>query len=82
MYETTSGNTITHLSDHFPQFIVLNKVNIDYKTCSFAKRDFSKFDEHEFVDGFSKKNLDFLEDKNLSLNTTHLIYSAKMSHHM
>ena len=29
VYETTSGNIITHLSDHFPQFIVLNKVNID-----------------------------------------------------
>ena len=41
VYETTGGNIITHLSDHFPQFIVLNKVNIDYyKTCSFAKRHF------------------------------------------
>ena len=67
VYETTSRNIITHLSDPFPQFIVSNKVNIDYKTCSFAKRDFSKFDEHKFVDGFSKKNLDFLDDKNLSL---------------
>ena len=37
VYETTSENIITHLSDHFPQFTVLNKVNIDYKTCSFCK---------------------------------------------
>ena len=81
VYETTSGNIITHLSDHFPQFIVLNKVNIDYKTCSFAKRDFSKFDEHEFVDGFSKKNLDFLEDKNLSLNTKFDLFYQNVSSH-
>ena len=35
-YETTNGNIITQISDHFPQFLILNKVPMDYKTCSFA----------------------------------------------
>ena len=33
-YEKASGNIITQISDHFPQFLILNK------TCSFAERDF------------------------------------------
>ena len=37
MNESVSGNIITHISDHFPQFIILNKVNVDYK-----KRDLCK----------------------------------------
>ena len=30
-YDTFSGNILTNISDHFPQFLVINKVNIDYK---------------------------------------------------
>ena len=52
-YETTSGNIIPQISNHFPQFLILNKVATDYKTCSFAKRDFSNFSEQRFVDGFA-----------------------------
>ena len=42
VFESVSGNIMTHISDHFPQFIILNKININYKNCSYAKRDFSK----------------------------------------
>ena len=31
IFESVIGNIITHISDHFPQFIILNKTNIDYK---------------------------------------------------
>ena len=51
-FEAVSGNIMTHISDHFPQFIILNKTHTDHKRCSFSKRDFSKFDEQKFVDGF------------------------------
>ena len=43
-YDTFSGNILCKISDHFPQFIVLNKFDIDYKTFSYAKRDYSNFD--------------------------------------
>ena len=62
---------MTHLckiSDHFPQFIVLNKFAIDYKTFSNAKRDYSKFDEQKFLSDFSCKSTAFLDDPSLSLN--------------
>ena len=68
-YETTSGNIITQISDHFPQFLILNKVTIDYKTCSFAKRDFSNFSEQRFVEGFATQNMDFFNNTKISLNS-------------
>ena len=60
---------MTHISDHFPQFIILNKININYKYCSYAKCDFSKFNEQVFINTFAEQNLYFLHDKNLSLNS-------------
>ena len=45
VFESVSGNIMTHISDHFLQFTILNKININYKNCSYAKRDFSKFNE-------------------------------------
>ena len=45
VFESVSGNIMTHISGHFPQFITLNKVDIKHKNCSYAKRDFSKFND-------------------------------------
>ena len=41
-------------------FLILNKVAIDYKTCSFAKPDFSNFSEQRSTDGFATQNMDIL----------------------
>ena len=73
---------MTHISDHFPQFIILNKTNIDYKRCSFSKRDFSKFDEQKFVDSFAGNNLDFLADRELSLNQKFGLFYQNLSSHV
>ena len=46
----------------------LNKCDIDYKTFSYAKRDYSKFDEQKFISDFSCKSASFLDSSTLSLN--------------
>ena len=80
--ETVNGNIMTHISDHFPPFIIiLNKTNIDCKRCSFFKRNFSKFDE-KFVDSFAGKNLDFLADRELSLNQKFDLFYQNLSSHV
>ena len=61
VYESVSGNIITRISDHFPQFIILNKVNVDYKTCFYTKRDFSKFDEKKLLMNMQGKLCIFTE---------------------
>ena len=38
---------------------------MDYKICSYAKRNFSNFDEQRFTDGFKKQDMSFLENTNL-----------------
>ena len=42
---------------------------MDYKTYSFAKRDFSNFSEQRFVDGFATQNMDFLNNTKIFLNS-------------
>ena len=55
-HNTLSGSILSRISDHFPQFLVITKVNIDYKRCSFAKGDFSNLNEQKFISGFSNIN--------------------------
>ena len=81
-YETTSGNIITQISDHFPQFLILNKVAMDYKTCSFAKCDFSNFSEQRFVDGFATQNKDFFKNTKISLNSKFDLFYDTVSSYM
>ena len=68
-HEIKSGNIISQISDHFPQFTIRNHVNINYKTCSYAKRDLSNFDEQKFINCFASPDTDFLQDTNHSLNS-------------
>ena len=70
---------MTHISDYFSQFIILNKINIDYKSCSYAKRNFSNFDEQSFKDGFKKQDMSFLENTNLSMNSKFDLFYEKVS---
>ena len=81
VHESVSGNITTHISDHFPQFIILNKINMDYKSCSYAKRNFSNFDEQRFIDGFKKQDISFLENTNLqsSMNSKFDLFYEKVS---
>ena len=79
IHESVSGNIITRISDHFPQFIILNKVNVDYITCSYAKHDFSKFDEKKFVDEFARQNIYLLQDNGLSVNSNFELFYENVS---
>ena len=79
VHESVSGNIMTHISDHFPQFIILNKINIDYKSCSYAKGNFSNFDEQRFIDGFKKQDMSFFENTDLSMNSKFDLFYEKVS---
>ena len=39
-----------------------------YKSCSFAKRDYSNFNEDNFVDDYSSPDLCMLHDDNVSVD--------------
>ena len=50
--ESKGGDILCDISDHFPEFIVLEKSIVDYNACSFAKHDFSHFNENSFVQDY------------------------------
>ena len=79
VHESVSGNVMTNISDHFPQFIILNKINMDCKSCSYAKHNFSNFDEQRFIDGFKKQDMSFLEHTHLSMNSKFDLFYEKVS---
>ena len=80
-YETVSGNIISQISDHFPQFIILNNVTINYKNCSYAKRDFSNFNKQKFKNDFDDLSMDFIHDTNISLNSKFgLVFQTLFEH--
>ena len=51
-----SGNVVTDFSDHFSQFVSVQKLKLDCKSISVYKRDYSKFSEESFRDDVSIQN--------------------------
>ena len=51
-----SGNVVTDFSDHFSQFISVQRLKFDHKSISIYKRDYSKFSEKSFRDDVSIQN--------------------------
>ena len=68
-FDTLSGNLLTKISDHFPQFLVIKNVAVAYKNCSLFQYDYSKFSEHLFLEDFKKLPWDdILNNQNLNIN--------------
>ena len=61
-FDTTSGNTLKQLADHFSQFLILKKLNINHRDSAFYTYDYSNFDKDNFVSDFAKINWN--ENKN------------------
>ena len=68
-FDTLIGNLLTKISDHFPQFLVIENAAVDYKNCSLFQYDYSKFSEHLFLDDFKKLSWeDTLNNQNLNID--------------
>ena len=49
-----SGNILTQISDHLPQFLILHNATIIQNKKSVYKSDYSKFSELDFVQDFNE----------------------------
>ena len=67
-FDTKSANILCDISDHSPQILIVDRTCPDYKFCSFAKRDFSHFDENVFINDYTALDLRFLNDDNVSVD--------------
>ena len=53
-----SGNILADLSDHYSQFVIVNRDKLDVKTRLVYSRDYSKFSVASFRDDVSIQNFD------------------------
>ena len=63
--ESISGNLFIKLSDHLPQFVIINRTEDRHKQANFYKHDYQKFDKESFQDDFSLQNWANLEKADL-----------------
>ena len=53
-YETTSGNILNQVTDHYSQFLILKKVPAIRKDSAYYTCDYSNFDKDSPLDDFSR----------------------------
>ena len=56
----TGGNILTHISDQFPQFLIVDNTNISYKELELLKSDYSSFNEKNFLNDFIKMDFNYI----------------------
>ena len=66
--DTVSGNLLSQISDHFPQFLIINNITVDYRTCSLFQYDYSKFNESSFINDFNELTWNEMDDENIDIN--------------
>ena len=66
--DTVSGNILSQISDHFPQFLIMKNIAMDYRKVALFQHDYSKFSEERFLDDFKKLSWEDLYDENLNIN--------------
>ena len=67
--ETVSGNILTQITDHFPQFLIVKNAGIAYKSLSYSYHDFSKLNVEKFQSDFANLDLTYLNDGQLVINS-------------
>ena len=56
------GNPTTHISDHFPQFLILSNAKISHLQKHSLKYDYSSFNERNFLEDFNKIRFGYIND--------------------
>ena len=78
-YDTISGNIKNQIADHFAQFLLVKKINIDYKNTTFYQYNYSKFTKAKFTDDFTNISWESLEDESKDVNDKFLYFYGKVS---
>ena len=66
--EAISGNILTQITDHVPQFLIVKRAGMTYKNLSYFQHDLSKLNEESLLNDFANIDLTFLNDCALDVN--------------
>ena len=69
-----SGNLVSKISDHLPQFLIVDNLKVNYKVLNYYKKDFSKFDDEKFTNDFSLLDWNSISSDYMDANTKFDIY--------
>ena len=61
------------------QFLLLNKIHLDYKSFSYYEHNYSKFNETKFIDEIKNGDWSFIEAQNSDANVKFDNFYAKLS---
>ena len=64
-----SGNLVSKISDHLPQFLIVENLKVNHKVLNYHKNDFSKFDEEKFINDFSLLDWNNISSDYMDANT-------------
>ena len=78
-HELVGGNILINIADHMSQFLPLNKIHLDYKSCSYYEHDYSKFNETKFTDEIKNEDWSFIEAQNSDANVKFDNFYTKLS---
>ena len=78
--ETVSGNIFSKIADHYSQFLILTKLQTDYKSSTFYQYNYSNFKQYNFIQDFSKLNWNKLNDASIQVDKK--LKSFMMSYHL
>lgn len=67
-FNALSWNLVTKISDHFPQFLIIEDLKVNYASLNYYKHDYSHFSEEAFVDEVSHLDFSLIYNSNLNLN--------------
>ena len=77
-YETTSGNILNQVADHYSQFLILKKVPVIHKDSAYYTYDY--FDKDNLLDEFSKISWDNHDNNRpLDINETFHNFHRKVT---
>ena len=57
-----SGNILTQILDHLPQFLILKNANIAQNKLAVSKSDYSNYNEENFAHDFNQIEFNYLND--------------------
>ena len=78
-YKTVSGNIINQIADHFAQFMLVKRININYKNTTFYQYDYSDFKKENFIEDISNINWETLHESNEEINNKFAYFYDQVS---
>ena len=66
--DTISGNILTQITGHFPQFLIVKRAEMTYKNLSYFQHDFSNLNQENLRNDFANIDLTFLNDSASDVN--------------